>query len=199
MKNFKTAEEMASYLFDENFDRRNSSRTAADKLDGEVLNLFTKKYLEKIQSINRDGLSDKRYRYLMKMSTILFVGYLYQVKEKLSDDVLEDVSLFLDQNWKYLRNYKDIISVLDYCNISIGGVTVYLCEKGPSRPFDSDITYNEYGHNKFAAISSWYGSLFFEKGIYKMSGFRYFKETLLSPYCGRVKNVFDYINNNPYK
>jgi len=198
-KQFKTDEELVSYLFDENFDFREAFPTSTDDLEGDVLDLFTKKYLDKINSTSRDGLSEKRYRYLMKMNTILFVGYLYKVKDRLSDDLLEEVNLFLDQNWKYLRDYRDIIGVLDYCNITIGGVTVYLCEKGPSRPFDSDITYNEYGHNRFAAIFSWYSSLFFENGIGKISGFRYFKETLLSPYCGRVKDVFDYINNNPYK
>lgn len=203
-KQFKTAEEIATHLFDENFDVRSQMPMAADEMEGEVLNLFTKKYLDKLNSLTRDGLSEKRYRYLMKMNTILFVGYLYQVEDKLDTKVLEEAGFFLDKNWKYLRKYKEIIAVLDYCNISIGGVGVYLCEKTSSRPFDYDITYydtphNECGNSKPVAILSWYCSLFFGKGVHRMSGFKYFKETFLSPYCDRVKDVFDYINNNPYK
>lgn len=195
MKNFKTAEEMASYLFDESFKvdlEANVYPTPADELKGEVLNLFTKKYLDKLFSVQYNGLSNKDYKKLMKWNTILFIGFLSQVQDNLSDEVLKEVDGFIDQNWKHLINYRDVVGVLDYANITIGGVTVYLCEGGPSRAFDSDICYQ--GDNKSGAILGWYSSLLFGKGAGRLFGFKNLKKVALSPYCGRVVDTFKYLN-----
>lgn len=192
---FQTAEEMASYLFNETFKVDLDAGvypTPADELKGEVLNLFTKKYLDKLFSVQYNGLSNKDYKKLRKWNTILFVGFLSQVQDNLSDDVLREVDSFIDQNWKYLVNYKDVVGALDYSNISIGGVTVYLCEGGPSRAFDSDICYQ--GGNKSGAILGWYSSLLFGKGTGRLSGFQNLKKELFCSYCGQVRNVFRYLN-----
>ena len=184
MKNQKklksqTAEELATYLFDESFKvdlEANVYPTPADELKGEVLNLFTKKYLDKLFSVQYNGLSNKDNKKLRKWNTILFVGFLSQVQDNLSDDVLREVDSFIDKNWKYLINYKDVVGALDYSNITIGGVTVYLCEGGPSRAFDSDICYQ--GDNKSGAIWGWYSSLLFGKGTGRLSGFQNLKKEL---------------------
>lgn len=192
---FQTAEEMVSYLFDESFKvdlKANVYPTPADELKGEVLNLFTKKYLNKLNFAQQNNLFNKNYKKLMKWNTILFVGFLSQVQDNLSDEVLKEVDGFINQNWKYLINYKDVVGVLDYANITIGGVTVYLCEGGPSRAFDSDICYQ--GDNKSGAIFGWYSSLLFGKGSGRLLGFKNLKKVALSPYCGRVVDAFKYLN-----
>lgn len=189
-----TSEEVVSKLFAEDFEvevRNGILPTSAENLDGEILNLFTKRYLNKLYFVQQNNLFDKDYKKLMKWNTILFVGFLSQVQDNLSDKVLKDVDDFIDQNWKYLINYKDVVGVLDYANISIGGVTVYLCEGGPSRAFDSDICYQ--GDNKAGAILGWYGSLLFGKGAGRLSGFKNFKKVALSPYCGRVVDALKYL------
>ena len=192
---FQTSEEMVANLFDENFKvdlKANVYPTPVDELEGEVLNLFTQKYLEKLSSVQHNSLSNKNYKKLMKWNTILFVGFLSQVQDKLTNEVLREVDGFIDKNWKYLINYKDVVGVLDYSNISIGGVVVYLCEGGPSRAFDSDICYQ--GDNKLGAILGWYSSLLFGKGAGRLSGFQNLKKGLFCSYCGQVKDVFKYLN-----
>lgn len=192
---FQTAEEIVSNLFDENFKvnlEANVYPTPADELKGEVLNLFTKRYLNKLNCVDKNNLFNKNYKNLMKWNTILFVGFLSQVQDNLSDEVLKEVDGFINQNWKYLINYKDVVNVLDYANITIGGVTVYLCEGGPSRAFDSDICYQ--GDNKSGAILGWYSSLLFGKGAGRLFGFKNLKKVALSPYCGRVVDAFKYLN-----
>ena len=71
-------------------------------------------------------------------------------------------------------------------------MTVYLCEGGPSRAFDSDICYQ--GDNKSGAIFGWYSSLLFGKGAGRLFGFKNLKKVALSPYCGRVVDAFKYLN-----
>ena len=190
-----TAEEVVSKLFAEDFEvevRNGILPTSAENLDGEILNLFTKRYLNKLYFVQQNNLFDKDYKKLMKWNTILFVGFLSQVQDNLSDDVLREVDSFIDKNWKYLINYKDVVGALDYSNITIGGVTVYLCEGGPSRAFDSDICYQ--GDNKSGAIWGWYSSLLFGKGTGRLSGFQNLKKELFCSYCGQVKDVFKYLN-----
>ena len=189
------AEKNTANLFDENFKvdvKTGVLPTPADELDGENLDIFTKQYLDKLKSVPKKYLSKKGYKKLMKINIIIFVGYLYQVKDRLNGDLLREVDLFIDQYWKYLINYKDIVRILDYSNIRIGGVVVYLCEGGPSRPFDSDISHPK--GNKIAALFEWYSSLFFKKGLDRISGFRYLKNSFLSPNCDRIKDALKYLN-----
>lgn len=130
IKKFQTAEEMASYLFNETFKVDLDAGvypTPADELKGEVLNLFTKKYLDKLFSVQYNGLSNKDNKTLRKWNTILFVGFLSQVQDNLSDEVLREVDSFIDKNWKYLINYKDVVGVSELCGYILEDLlTVYI-------------------------------------------------------------------------
>ena len=65
-------------------------------------------------SVQYNGLSNKDNKKLRKWNTTLFVGFLSQVQDNLSDDVLREVDGFIDKNRKYLINYKDVVGALDY-------------------------------------------------------------------------------------